>query len=263
MAASNVRSMASIFTVRLFAQTCGAFLAMKTAPVAASAALAVAGHDHHVCLADATTQDTGKERRTARGRARVAAVQTPVATLPTVKVAEVAKFRLNGFPQRLVDDPELGVFDDLPIVRRAEVRTATPGQRVFDEDAAPKDKAADVFLIEQDDAHAAGSPTLPARAPSGRLCRKGDHLLVESMGDPAQADDTAEPSRDLVDNPGLGCVNLKRRAEPKGMTITCDASSAVVDRHRPKTVGATTGMHAPNEAAAQSSQGPIAQIVEV
>jgi uncharacterized protein GlcG (DUF336 family) len=49
----------------------------------------------------------------------------------------------------LVDDPELGVFDDLPVVRRAEVRTSTPGQRVFDEDTAPKNKAADVFPLSR------------------------------------------------------------------------------------------------------------------
>src|SRR5437899_2549280 len=109
-------------------------------------------------------------------------------------IREASEFGLHRLPQLRVNDPELRVFDDLPIVRGTEVDTATPGQRVLDEEAAPEDKAADVFFVQQNDADTTGRPTFSARTPPGRLCRKRDHPFVESMRDTSQADAAGEPS---------------------------------------------------------------------
>src|SRR5205823_1730943 len=83
----------------------------------------------------------------------------------------------------------------------------------------------DVFLIQQNDADTTGRPAFSARASPGRLCRKRDHLFVESMGDTPQADAAGEPSRDLFDDARLGGLNLQSRAERKRVTVGRDASS--------------------------------------
>src|SRR5882762_1931879 len=106
----------------------------------------------------------------------MAAVQASITMLAAVEVGEAAEFGLHGLPQGLADDPELRMFDDLPIVERTEVRTATAGQRVLDEDAAAKDKAADVFLVQQNDADSTGGPPVAAWTPPGGLRREWDHL---------------------------------------------------------------------------------------
>src|SRR5438093_4443528 len=153
-------------------------------------------------------------------------------------IGEASEFGLHGLPQLLVNNPELRVFDDLPLVRRTQVHTATPGQGVLDEEAATEDEAADVFLIQQNDADTTGRPAFSARASPGRLCRKRDHLFVESMGDTPQADAAGEPSRDLFDDARLGGLNLQSRAERKRVTVGRDASSTVIDGHGTKAVGA-------------------------
>src|SRR5882762_2084962 len=70
----------------------------------------------------------------------MAAVQASITMLAAVEVGEAAEFGLHGLPQGLADDPELRMFDDLPIVERTEVRTATAGQRVLTKMRRPKTK---------------------------------------------------------------------------------------------------------------------------
>jgi hypothetical protein len=57
----------------------------------------------------------------------------------------MSKLRLHNLPQCLINDPEVRVFNGLPVVSRPEVCTTATRERVLDEHTAAIDEPPDVF----------------------------------------------------------------------------------------------------------------------
>jgi hypothetical protein len=65
-----------------------------------------------------------------------------------MELGVVSKLFLDDFPQGLRNDPEVRVFNGLPIVSRTEAGTAAARERVLDEDPAAIDEPPDVFFVQ-------------------------------------------------------------------------------------------------------------------